>query len=270
MGIAQVVELLACPYCADRLALTDDGRAASCRQSHRFDLARQGYLNLLAGPQPPNADTPAMIDARARFLATGLFDPIAGVAGRLAAGSSRILDAGAGTGRLLASLLDGDPEARAVALDVSTAAARRAARAQPRLGAVVADVWRTIPAVDGAFDLVVSNFAPRNPAEFVRVLETGGRLLTITPGAEHLTELRRTYALLDIQPDKADRLADTLAGWFAPIRTETVHRRDRWSAETVADAIAMGPNAFHTDPARPAPAAADVTIAAELRLWRLR
>jgi 23S rRNA (guanine745-N1)-methyltransferase len=267
MGIAQVVDLLACPYCADRLALSGDGRGVACGQGHRFDLARQGYLNLLAGPQPPNADTAQMIDARTRFLAAGLFDPIAVAAGVLAAGSSHILDAGAGTGRLLASLLDTHLDARGVALDVSTAAARRAAGAHPRLGAVVADVWRKIPAVDGAFDLVVSNFAPRHPAEFFRVLAPGGRLLTITPTADHLIELRSAYGLLDIPPAKADRLAETLTGRFTPEHTEAVRRRDHWTSRLIADAIAMGPNAFHTRDDRPEPAPADVTISVELCLW---
>lgn len=267
MGIAEVVDLLACPYDADPLTLTDDGRAVGCLRGHRFDLARQGYLNLLAGPQPANADTAAMIDARTRFLAAGLFDPIAAAAATLAGGAARVLDAGAGTGRLLATLLDTDLDPRGVALDVSTAAARRAARAHPRLAAVVADVWRTLPVADSAFDLVVSNFAPRNPAEFFRVLAPGGRLLTITPSAEHLAELRSAYGLLDIPPTKADRLAETLAGRFAAVHTQTVRRRDRWTADLVGDAIAMGPNAFHARDDRPEPAPADVTISVELRLW---
>ena len=267
MGIAEVIDLLACPNCADGLTLTLDGRGVCCPQRHRFDLARQGYLNLLAGPQPANADTPEMIEARTRFLAAGLFDPIAAAAAALAGGAARVLDAGAGTGRLLGALLDADQDTCGVALDVSTAAARRAARAHPRLGAVVADVWRALPVKDSAVDLVVSNFAPRNPAEFFRVLAPGGRLLTITPTEEHLAELRSAYGLLDIPPAKADRLAETLAERFAPQHAETVRRGDRWSGQLVGDAIAMGPNAFHARDDRPAATAADVTICVELRLW---
>ena len=260
--------------------MTGEGHGVRCDQGHRYDLARQGYLNLSAGPQPANADTPAMVAARERFLASGVYDPIADAACRVAAPSdgARMLDAGAGTGRLLAALLDtagfgaaGHPDTnapRGVALDVSTAAARRAARAHPRLGAVVADVWRALPIVDDCVDLVVSNFAPRNPAEFARVLHPGGHLLTITPMSDHLAELRRTYGLLQIQTDKADRLAASLADRFAPVATDRLHRRDLWSAEVVADAIAMGPNAFHQGSDLAARQSADVTVSVELRLWR--
>src|SRR5689334_18866545 len=160
--------------------MAGDGSGVHCAQGHRFDLAKQGYLNLSAGPQLANADTPAMVAARERFLGAGFFDPVTAAATRLAAptAGSRILDAGAGTGQLLAALLDagaqddrlvpgGEPAgSRGIAVDVSTAAARRAARAHPRLGAVVADVWRKLPVADACLDLVVSNFAPRNPPEF--------------------------------------------------------------------------------------------------------
>lgn len=273
MGIAQVADLLSCPHCRHALRLAESERGVECGQGHRFDLARQGYLNLSAGPQPANADTAAMVAARERFLASGVFDPIAAAALGLLEDSgampSRILDAGAGTGRLLAALLDASADARGIALDVSTAAARRAARAHRRLGAVVADIWRRLPVADGAVEAVLSNFAPRNAAEFARVLAPAGVLLTITPAADHLAELRRTYGLMEIQADKADRLADSLSGRFRPVASKRVELRKPWSAEAVADAIAMGPNAFHDNPDRPEPTPQQVTISVELRTWAL-
>lgn len=268
MTIHAVLDLLSCPHCSGPLALTDDRRGVGCTRGHRFDLARQGYLNLLAGRQPANADTAAMIGARERFLAAGPFDSIADAVVRLTAagGPERLLDAGAGTGRLLATLLDAAPGSRGIALDVSTAAARRAARAHPRLGAIVADVWRRLPIADGAIDLVLSNFAPRNPPEFTRVLRPDGSLLTITPTAEHLTELRRTYGLMEIQADKTEHLIDTLTPSFDLAAHERVQARTRWPAELVADAIAMGPNAFHTAADRPVTGAA-VTVSVDVRRW---
>jgi 23S rRNA (guanine745-N1)-methyltransferase len=274
VGIEEVLDLLACPHCHGILSMTDDKRAVRCGRAHRFDLARQGYLNLLAGPQPANADTAAMVAARERFLAGAAFDPIARAALRLcrsaSVGPDRILDAGAGTGYLLARLLDAFPHSRGVALDVSTAAARRAARAHPRLGAVVADIWRRLPLTDAAADLVVSNFAPRNATEFARVLPPDGALLTITPRADHLQELRRTYGLLEVQPGKADRLADSLSDHFRPLAADRVELFDNWPAAAVADAIAMGPNAFHDGTNRPRPTSEMVTISVDLRLWQRR
>ncbi|HET9647283.1 MAG TPA: methyltransferase domain-containing protein [Microlunatus sp.] len=271
VGIATVVDLLACPNCRKPLALGEDGRGVRCERGHRFDLARQGYLNLSGGPQPANADTASMVAARERFLARGGLDPVRDAVLRLVgdAPGLRVLDAGAGTGRLLAAVLSASPGRRGVAVDVSTAAARRAARAHPALGAVVADVWHRLPLADRTFDVVLSNFAPRNPPEFARVLVAGGRLVTVTPTTSHLSELRTTYGLLGIEPAKADRLLETLGAWMVPEITERVERRSRWSTETVQDAIAMGPNAFHDAAGRPAAAPADVTISVDLRSWRL-
>lgn len=57
-------DLLACPHCGAGLAAND--RSWRCPAGHSFDVAKQGYLNLADGPEPANADTAAMLDARAR------------------------------------------------------------------------------------------------------------------------------------------------------------------------------------------------------------
>ena len=43
--------LLACPVC--RLPLELHGTSLACEAGHRFDLARQGYVNLLRGSKKP-------------------------------------------------------------------------------------------------------------------------------------------------------------------------------------------------------------------------
>jgi 23S rRNA (guanine745-N1)-methyltransferase len=272
LSIEPVVDLLHCPHCGSRLAMTSDGQGVQCPHRHRFDVSRQGYVNLATRPPPANADTSAMVAARERFLRTGVYDPIAVAACRLAdlPPGARMVDAGAGTGRLLRDLVSSTPEARGVALDVSPAAARRAARAHSRIGAVVADVWRALPLRDAMAELVVSNFAPRNPSEFARILAGHGRLLTVSPAASHLIELRRAYALLDLQPDKAHRLTEQLGDHFEPVCADRVQSVGLWSAELITDAIAMGPNAFHRAAARAEPVSGSVTVSVDLRLWRAR
>ena len=109
-----------CPVCGEPLSAVDG--ALRCPARHSFDVARQGYVNLLGRAAPANADTAAMLDARARFLASGHYDPIAdAVAG--AARGERLAEVGAGTGFYLARVLDAHPEAEGLATDVSVAAA---------------------------------------------------------------------------------------------------------------------------------------------------
>ena len=104
MGLDAARGLLACPVCAEGLDLGP--AAATCRQGHSFDVARQGHLNLLGAAQPANADTAAMVEARSRVLDSGAFDAVDAALARRATGARTILDVGGGTGHHLARLLD--------------------------------------------------------------------------------------------------------------------------------------------------------------------
>lgn len=264
MGLDAARGLLACPVCAR--ALEVGVRTASCGQGHSFDVARQGHLNLLGATQPANADTPAMVDARARVLASGAFDAVDAALARRASGARTILDVGGGTGHHLARLLDAVPGARGVSLDVSVAAARRAARAHPHAASVVADAWAPLPLRPGRFDLVTCVFAPRNLAEFARVLAGGGLLVVVTPDPPHLAAIRERYGLLAIEAGKGDRLVREASGLFDVVARHRVRTPLAADAGLVADLIGMGPNAFHSLPAATAPAETEVAVS----VWLFR
>ena len=125
MAIAAAAGLLTCPHCGQELVL--DGTGARCAAGHSWDLARQGYLNLLAGPQPRNADSVEMLAARSRVLDSGLFDPLLELVAGHTRQARRILEVGAGTAHYLRHCLRDDPAAAGVALPVSLPAARLAA-----------------------------------------------------------------------------------------------------------------------------------------------
>nr|WP_229783712.1 23S rRNA methyltransferase [Pilimelia anulata] len=189
-----------------------------------------------APPDGPAAAPPSDPDTAAAA------DPTAGPA-------PLVVDAGAGTGYHLAAVLDALPGALGLALDASKPALRRAARAHPRAGAALADTWSGLPLPDGAAAVLLNVFAPRNPAEFRRVLAPGGALLVVTPEPDHLAELVAALDLLTVAPDKTDRLA-ALPG-FA-VAGSTAHAAAlRLSAAEVGTLVAMGPNAHHADPAGP-------------------
>ncbi|RMI37300.1 methyltransferase type 11 [Streptomyces triticirhizae] len=262
---------LRCPVCGAGLAPAE--RAARCPAGHSFDLARQGYLGLAggqggAGAGAANADSAAMVEARSAFLGAGHYAPLtealARLAGQLAPADGLSLDAGGGTGHHLAGVLDALPGAAGLTLDVSRFALRRAARAHPRMGAASADVWRGLPVRTGAFDLLLNVFAPRNGAEFHRALAPGGALLVVTPGPEHLAELRASRGLLAVDPAKEERLRRALAGHFVQEAEERLTFGLRLTADEARDLVAMGPNAHHhaTGPGGAPPA----TVTASFRL----
>ncbi len=265
--------LLRCPVCAADLDLSPAAsgtvaRDAGCPAGHRFDAARQGYLNLLRGPQPAHADTAPMVAARERVLASGAFDAVdAAVADALSATPPAVIvDAGGGTGHHLARLLDHLSDARGVTLDISVAAARRAAKAHPRAASVVADTWAGLPVRTGSADAVTCLFAPRNLAEFARVLVPGGRLVVVTPDAEHLASVRERHGLLGIEPAKDDRLTRAASGHVELVERRRVRTPLDASGALVADLIAMGPNAFHGLGETTEPLATEVAVS----VWLFR
>jgi 23S rRNA (guanine745-N1)-methyltransferase len=245
-----VVRHLRCPLCAGRFE--QQPGELRCARGHTFDIARQGYVNLLTGRAPARTDTVAMIDARAAFLAAGHYDPIA--AGLTAAAGPGIrpcfvVDAGAGTGFYLAAVLARHESWEGLALDASTPAVRRGARAHVRAGAAVCDVWRGLPLADGCADLILNVFAPRNGAEFGRVLRPDGALLVLTPAPDHLAELAGPLRRLDVDPDKGRRLEATLGAWFR-LESEHGYRYPLSLSRTDAGHLAaMGPSAWHSDAA---------------------
>ena len=263
---ARLLAGLRCPVCGAGLAAA--GRAARCPAGHSFDLARQGYLSLAGGGRAPgaNADDAAMVEARSAFLGAGHYAPLTAALARRAAeltpADGLLLDAGGGTGHHAAGVLDALPGAAGLTLDVSRFALRRAARAHPRLGAASADVWRGLPVRTGAFDLLLNVFAPRNGAEFRRALAPGGALLVVTPGPDHLAELRAERGLLTVDPAKEERLRRTLAGHFGQEAEERLEFGMRLTADEAAALVAMGPSAHHaTGGGAPPP-----TVTASFRL----
>ncbi|MGJ6963665.1 putative RNA methyltransferase [Streptosporangium sp. G11] len=243
-----VVEHLACPVC--RGSLTLEGRVLRCALGHGFDVARQGYVSLLTGSRVPGtADSAAMVAARDAFLAAGHYAPLAeAVAGACRGGAKVVADAGAGTGHYLARALDGLPGATGVALDVSKHAIRRAARAHPRLGAVVADVWRPLPLGDDTIDVLLNVFAPRNGAEFARVLKEDGELVVVTPTSRHLAPLVERLGLLSVDESKERRVAESLNEHFVETGRSTLAFEMALGHDAVEAVVGMGPSAWHTDP----------------------
>ena len=169
-----------CPVCG--AALEPQGAAWRCVQGHCFDVARQGYVNLLTVTQKHSrhpGDTREMVAARRAFLDAGWYAPIAktlaDLVRRFCPEAEAVLDAGCGEGYYL-SQLGWVPERWGI--DISRDAVRYAA-ARDRSAHWLTATAAHLPFADGGFDCVLSMFALTAGAEFFRVLRPGGIFLIV-------------------------------------------------------------------------------------------
>jgi 23S rRNA (guanine745-N1)-methyltransferase len=245
--LADVVPMLRCPV--RDAPLTLDGTRLTCPDGHAFDVARQGYVNLLAGRRPPPGDDAAMVARRDAVLSAGHLAPLTAALVRAVSATALppgvVVEVGAGTAHHLAAVLDALPGRLGLALDTSTPALRRAARAHRRAAAVGADAWRRWPVADESAAAVLAVFAPRDPAEVARVLAPGGVLVVTAAAPDHLAGLVGPLGLLAVGGEKAARLAESLPAGLDVASQEHV----TWTMSldhTTALALAlMGPSGHH-------------------------
>lgn len=261
------LDALICPVCGLEFIESLPGETAlKCVDGHSFDIAKQGYINLLTGKgtkfQP---DTAPMVAARDDFLDAGHYEPLANELSTLVraalgedATARCIVDAGTGTGyylqRIMASLasLESDvPGSRvdAIAMDISKFALRRAARRNSQAANLVWDLWQPFPLEANLADVVLVIFAPRNSAEFARVLKPGGTLLVVTPLPGHLAEIAGPTSMLGIQAEKETALVKAMSGEFELTASHDVIVPLSLSAADVHNVALMGPAGHHLDPA---------------------
>ncbi|MFE0646799.1 putative RNA methyltransferase [Streptomyces sp. NPDC058877] len=242
------LDVLRCPVC--RARLRPDRGSLRCPAGHTFDIARQGYVSLLTGARATSGDDAAMVQARNRFLSTGRYAPIRRTLTRMTAdalpGQGAVVDIGCGTGYYLAGVLDQLPGACGLGVDASVRALRSAARVHPRAAAASWDVFRPFPVADRTVDVMLDVFAPRNPAEFHRVLRPTGRLIVVRPVERHLVELRgKVPAMVAIDPDKEQRLQQALTPYFEAAGTQHVEYTAPLTGQEAIDLVGMTPSARH-------------------------
>lgn len=186
-----------CPLCHAPLAYAENSYA--CPQGHRFDKAKEGYVNLLPVQHKRSrdpGDSAEMMQARRAFLDAGHYQPLRdAVAQRLSTlpgeHPQSILDIGCGEGYYTAAFaaIAATKGAETFGLDVSKSAIRAAAKRYPEVTFCVASSHR-LPFADASQDAIVRIYAPCKGEELARVVKPGGWVITVTPGPRHLMELK--------------------------------------------------------------------------------
>jgi 23S rRNA (guanine745-N1)-methyltransferase len=248
-----------CPLCHQPLTLKD--RSYRCDNNHQFDLAKEGYVNLMPANQKRSknpGDNTEMMQARRRFLSAGHYQKMAErVAGlcREQMGSEQIdseqsdsvagtlLDIGCGEGyythQVEQKLTQKHPETKVYGLDISKVAVRYAAKRYPECDFSVASSHR-LPFADGSLDAVLRIYAPCKAEELARCIKPGGAVITVAPASRHLYQLReRIYDGVRLH----DESAETIPG-FTLAHQEVLNYNMRLSGAEALDLLQMTPFAW--------------------------
>lgn len=183
--------IIICPLC--RHALERSDKIWRCDKGHSFDVAREGYVNLLP-VQHKNSrdpgDDPQMVMARREFLQAGHYQPLREAVLKLLAPlqAQSILDLGCGEGYYTDVFTQVASEV--VGLDIARPAIRLAAKRYPNITWLVGS-GALLPLANASIDVVSNMFTQLHIDEMQRVLTPTGYVLVVTPAPDHLWSIRQ-------------------------------------------------------------------------------
>ena len=234
---------LICPICGNELKRSD--RSYCCENRHSFDIARQGYVNLLAVQQKHSlvpGDTREQVLSRRAFLEAGYYAPIRNAlqeAARKYSVSGEILDLGCGEGYYCAALAEalGLP---LTGLDISKEAVRAAA-AKYKGPLWLCGTAAHLPVADSSAGLITSLFALTVPEEFKRVLRPDGYFFQVLAAEDHLLGLKSIIYDRLIHKEKDSQ--PELPG-FQKLESIPIRFSFRLEGEQIFNLFSMTPHVF--------------------------
>ena len=192
-----------------------------CENKHTFDIAKEGYVNLLLAHQKNSkapGDNKNMVNARRAFLSEGHYAPLANSIGEClltfvkscaTQGQYTILDAGCGEayylGEVTSAFLNNPNfvksgmQLNVSGIDISKPAIQKASKrfrdisntsTQAIYNFAVASTF-DLPIPDTVINAVIQVFAPSSSNEVSRVLKRDGIWIKVEPNAGHLFELKQ-------------------------------------------------------------------------------
>ena len=262
---------LICPICGSKLNRLD--KSLVCAGHHCFDIARQGYVNLLTVQQKHSlhpGDTREQVLSRRAFLEAGYYAPIAEaliitskelmvnlkeisvtsnevkvISNELISNSKEIttpgelLDVGCGEGYYSARLA-GALGLHLTGMDISREAVRCAA-GKYKNGLWLCATASHIPVADHSCDLLTSLFALTMPEEFRRVLRPEGYFLQVLAAEDHLLGLKSI--IYDHLIEKPKDTVPDVPG-FTLVKSVPIRFPFTVEGEQVENLLSMTPHVF--------------------------
>lgn len=240
------MSVLICPVCGS--PLNKNEHTYSCKSNHSFDIAKEGYVNLLSAHKSGEkvGDNKEMAHSRRNFLSKGYYSVLADSVGNClqkycAAENAAVLDICCGEG-YYTSCLATRFNRNFYGFDISKNMIRLASKRKCQAEFFVANI-NSIPVKSESVDFAFHLFAPFHNDEFLRILKKEGILVTVIPGKNHLFGLKQ--ALYE-KPYYNDETPPKTQGFSI---VEKLHVKSEITLDNYDDIMAlfqMTPYFYHT------------------------
>jgi len=269
---------------SQQASLMADGKTPAKLSHHSFDVARQGYVNLLPVQQKKSkapGDSPDSIAARQRFLAAGHYAPLQSLIGEQLAqlaieesveSKTRQCWADIGSGEGYYTLAMREALVKQgidslIAVDISKPAVVTLAKASKAAGVL----WQQatvqaatsipcpiyplvasaahLPLAPGSLTGISTIFSPILPEVFAEMLQPGGWLVIAKPDVGHLASVRE--ALFDsVREHDSDKFLTQLEPYFEQQAVLSCNQELQLNQADLTDLLTMTPYAYRAQPAK--------------------
>lgn len=214
----QYIDVFRCPICDSSMEVVES-KSFICSNRHTFDIAKQGYVNLLTKPVKTHYDE-KLFDARHKIIVdrhffSDLHDVITNIIHEHDSEISKdtiIFDAGCGEGSHLHNILalTNKENLVGVGLDISKEGIKIASRQYKEALWIVGDLANT-PLVNDSCAYILNILSPANYQEFRRLLQANGIMIKVVPRPNYLIEVRE---VLFHSPEKREYQNDGTISLF--------------------------------------------------------
>lgn len=203
---------LICPVCQGQLH--KENKSFICEKNHCFDMAKEGYVNLLTGKHKSGSligDNKDMALSRRQFLQKGYFSPLQQAVSDYISklyNEPVICDICCGEG-YYSEQIKNAVGGEMYAFDISKEMIKLAAKRKNGITYFVANLAH-IPLKDKCTDVSLNFFAPFHEKEFSRITKDSGLIITVVAGENHLFELKEILYDTPYKNDEAPPVTENL------------------------------------------------------------
>lgn len=241
--IDQHIALFACPLCQQSMHVYEQGRLV-CSANHSFDIAKQGYVNMLTHGSTSKYSKD-LFESRKAVINSGIYDVVEAKIGELIGSANTVLDTGCGEGSHLARIMNEKKSGVGIGIDIAKEGILAAARHYPQQIWCVGDLAKS-PFAQGSFDAILNILSPANYEEFKRLLAPNGCIVKVVPQSGYLQELRaQLYADSSKETYSNEQIVARFQDSFGEVNIERVTYTLPLAQELVPALLEMTPMGWH-------------------------